>query len=136
MPRVSPVDEPTAVATYTRARPAVAVPLVAAAVVLAGVLAALGWGRLASTVFLMACIGLGGSWWHRVDVLADEVVVRGLVGQRRYARADVAQVQPGRGMAGVRLLLRDGRVGTLPAPTRTSRSFPAELARLREWAAG
>jgi hypothetical protein len=133
---VSPVDEPTVVATCTRARPAVAVPLVAAGVVLAGVLAALGSDRLASTVFLMACIGLGGSWWHRVDVLADEVVVHGLLGRRRYARADVAEVQPGRGMAGVRLLLRDGRVGTLPAPARSSRGYAAELARLREWAAG
>lgn len=126
---------PAVVATYTRARPAIAVPLVAAGVALAGVLAALGWGRLAGTVFLMACIGLGGSWWHRVDVLTDEVVVHGLLGRRRYARADVVEVQPGRGMAGVRLVLRDGRVGTLPAPARSSRTFPAELARLREWAA-
>lgn len=133
---MSSLDEPSLVATYTRARPAVAVPLVAAGVVLAAVLAVLGSDRLASTVFLMACIGLGGSWWHRVDVRADEVVVHGLVGQRRYARADVAEVQPGRGMAGVRLLLRDGRVGTLPAPARSSRGYAAELARLREWAAG
>lgn len=133
---MSSLDEPTLVATYTRARPAVAVPLVVAGVVLAAVLAGLGSDRLASTVFLMTCIGLGGSWWHRVDVLASEVVVHGLVGQRRYARADVVEVQPGRGMAGVRLLLRDGRVGTLPAPARSSRGYAAALARLRVWAAG